>query len=238
MYIICQYLDLNDTYQIASSGKLEWVGVLKQDFMFYSINCVWIFYNENNTSITYIIKNCKIFRWSVFSFSSCVCVSSYSSLVIAGLKRKCYPLFHKSKLVAANLTDWAFALRRTACPARSPSELRGGGRLWVAGCGPLRGTSLLQARVAACPHPAVPVTCVLWQDFLAQKKLPQPGFRHPSTVTNQGPQPSPINGCWSEARQEIQARLYWGLCCGEGASLFLTWAEGRGVSRGLAGGVA
>ena len=40
MYIICQYLDLNDTYQIASSGKLEWVGMIKQDFMFYSINYV------------------------------------------------------------------------------------------------------------------------------------------------------------------------------------------------------
>ena len=32
--------------------------------------------------------------------------------------------------------------------------------------------------------------------------------------------------------------LYWGLCCGEGASLFLIWGEGRGVSGVLAGGVA
>ena len=53
----------------------------------------------------------------------------------------------------------------------------------------------------------------------------------------------------------FQARLYWGPCCSRGereqtigylacslpeagASLFLMWGEGRGVSRGRAGGVA
>ena len=32
----------------------------------------------------------------------------------------------------------------------------------------------------------------------------------------QGPWPSPINGNWLEARQEIQARLYWGSWCSSG----------------------
>ena len=49
----------------------------------------------------------------------------------------------------------------------------------------------------------------------------------------------------------FQARFYWGLCCKqrgaslfacllpeEGRSLFPTWVEGRGMSRGWAGGVA
>ena len=64
-----------------------------------------------------------------------------------------------------------------------------------------------------------------------------------------------INRNRSEARQEIQAGLYWGPCCSRGeweqttgpllacslrrgASLFLIWGEGRGVSRDQAGGVA
>lgn len=114
------------------------------------------------TSITYIITNYKIFRKFDFSFSSCVCVPSpIACLLIAGLKKKCYPFFHKSKSVAASLTNWAFAPRRIAYAVRSPSALRGGGGLWVAGCGPLRGTDMFQARVTACHHPAVTVTCVL-----------------------------------------------------------------------------
>ena len=64
-----------------------------------------------------------------------------------------------------------------------------------------------------------------------------------------------INRNWSEARQEIQARLYWGPCCSReereqvtdslaclfpkvGASSFLIRNEGRDVSRGLARRVA
>ena len=59
---------------------------------------------------------------------------------------------------------------------------------------------------------------------------------------------------WSKAGQEIQRRLYWGpsiaggwgrdkeqvplLPHWAGVSLFLTWNEGRGVSRSQAGGVA
>ena len=57
---------------------------------------------------------------------------------------------------------------------------------------------------------------------------------------------------WLKARQEIQARLYWGPCCSsrewkqvtsslackEPGSWFLILGEGRGVSRGWGGGVA
>ena len=63
-----------------------------------------------------------------------------------------------------------------------------------------------------------------------------------------------INRNWSEARQKIQARLYWGPCysredqgqvtdslafslTGEWASWFLIWGEGRGVSKGGLGGL-
>lgn len=63
-------------------------------------------------------------------------------------------------------------------------------------------------------------------------------------VTSQGPRPSPIDRNWLEARQEIQARLYWGPCCSKcelrqqgpllacslrGLSLFLIWGEGERV---------
>ena len=153
-------------------------------------------------------------------------------LLIAGLKRKCYRLFHKSKLVAANLTDWAFALRRTACPARLPSELRGGGRLWVAGSGPLRGTSLLQARVAACPCDVCSGT-----GFFSSKEAPSAWL--PTSFYCYQPGSSAFPDQWilirGQTRNPGKAFL---VCCGEGASLFLTWGEGRGVSRGLAGGVA
>ena len=71
----------------------------------------------------------------------------------------------------------------------------------------------------------------------------------------QGSWPSPMKRNWLEARQEIQARLYWGPCCSRGeqeqttgsltcwlpeggTSLFLIWSKGRDVSRGQAGGVA
>lgn len=44
MYIICQYIeiDLNDTYKIDSSGKLEWVGMIKQDLydLLYKLLCL------------------------------------------------------------------------------------------------------------------------------------------------------------------------------------------------------
>ena len=44
MYIICQYIeiDLNDTYQIGSCGKLEWVGMIKQDLydLLYKLLCL------------------------------------------------------------------------------------------------------------------------------------------------------------------------------------------------------
>ena len=72
---------------------------------------------------------------------------------------------------------------------------------------------------------------------------------------DQGSWPSPINRNWSEARQEIQARFYWGPCCNNGewepttcspacslpeggVSWLLIWCEGRGVSRGCARGVS
>ena len=37
------------------------------------------------------------------------------------------------------------------------------------------------------------------------------------TVTNQGSWPSPINRNWSEVRQKIQVRLYWGPWCTVGS---------------------
>ena len=44
MYIIRQYIeiDLNDTYQIGSRGKLEWVGMIKQDLydLLYKLLCL------------------------------------------------------------------------------------------------------------------------------------------------------------------------------------------------------
>ena len=63
-----------------------------------------------------------------------------------------------------------------------------------------------------------------------------------------------INRNWSEARQKIQARLYWDPCyiredqeqvtdslafslTGEWASWFHIWGEGRGVSKGGLGGL-
>ena len=62
-----------------------------------------------------------------------------------------------------------------------------------------------------------------------------------------------MNKNWSEARQEIQARLYWSSYCSRGeweqtgypcslpvvaASLFLIWGDGRGVFRaGQRGGL-
>ena len=65
--------------------------------------------------------------------------------------------------------------------------------------------------------------------------------------TAQGSWPSPVNRNWSEARQEIQARLYWGPCYsvgsknkqqvpllapqGAGASLLLIWGGVMGVQR-------
>ena len=48
------------------------------------------------------------------------------------------------------------------------------------------------------------------------------------TVTNQGSWPSPVNRNWLEARQEIQARLYWGsYCCRRG------WGEQKQVTSSL-----
>ena len=38
----------------------------------------------------------------------------------------------------------------------------------------------------------------------------------PQFVTDHGSCPFPVSRNWSEARQEIQARLYWGLCCSMG----------------------
>ena len=64
-----------------------------------------------------------------------------------------------------------------------------------------------------------------------------------------------INRNWSDARQEIQARLYWGLCCsrreqeqvtvslpgsprgGGAVSWLIIWGERRLWSKGWAGGV-
>ena len=45
----------------------------------------------------------------------------------------------------------------------------------------------------------------------ASYRLSTSGF-----VTDQGSWPEPINRNWPEARQEIQARLYWRLCCSTG----------------------
>ena len=52
----------------------------------------------------------------------------------------------------------------------------------------------------------------------------------------QGSWPSPVNRTWLEARQEIQARLYWGLWCSRGnenkrqVSLLAPWVGGKLVS--------
>ena len=82
------------------------------------------------------------------------------------------------------------------------------------------------------------------------------GFGGGGDVTDQSSWPSPITRNWLEAREEIQAKFYWGPCCwsrereqtagslahsmGEG-SWFLTCGvrvQGMGVSRVWAGGVA
>lgn len=137
------------------------------------------------TSITYIIKNCNIFRRVDFSFSSCVCASSPTAcLLIAGLKKKCYPLFHKSKLVAANLTNWAKPWGKLPTRWGRPLSC-----VEVEGCG---WQDVVPSGARTCSRPGW--QWVLWQDFLAQKKLPQPCFQHPSTVTSQGSQPSLNNG--------------------------------------------
>ena len=69
-------------------------------------------------------------------------------------------------------------------------------------------------------------------------------------VTDQGSWPDPINRSWQEARQEMQARLYWGVCYSRGereqttgsppaawgeVSLFPIWGEGGGGSRNWSG---
>ena len=74
-------------------------------------------------------------------------------------------------------------------------------------------------------------------DIGAQAPSPGSGF-----VTDKGSWPLSKDRNWLETRQEIQTRLYCGRCYLRGkrggASSFLIWAEGRGVSRGLAGGAA
>ena len=69
------------------------------------------------------------------------------------------------------------------------------------------------------------------------------------TVADQGCSPSPVNRNWIEAKQEVQARHCWGLCGSRveqkqttvslacwlpqgWMSLFLTWSEGRRMSKG------
>ena len=53
--------------------------------------------------------------------------------------------------------------------------------------------------------------------------------------TNQGSWPSPINRNWPEARQEMQARLYWGPCCSRGEREQVTVSLARSPRRGRAG---
>ena len=59
-----------------------------------------------------------------------------------------------------------------------------------------------------------------------------------SLDTDQGSWPSPINRNWLEARQGIQARLYWGPCCSsqewKQGTVSLSWSwRGIGVRPGV-----
>ena len=91
-------------------------------------------------------------------------------------------------------------------------------RLPGAGKAALTNTVMLkpEAQVATC-HPRG--SWVQWSQRCPNplpRKGQLPHIECHKSDTSQGSWPSLIDRNWLEARQEIQARLYWGLCCSRG----------------------